>query len=299
MVATNQPSDELVRELYARFGLAYYHSEVLHRGLCIILAMSALPRRDLITRPRVEEKLAQTFSLTLGDVVRELAGRIPEKYSTQLEQALGTRNFLAHHFWFERAHLMFGADHIDRLIAELDGYTELFSRLDAETSRWFEARHRELGLTDSVLQECMTRILSGQSEEPLPGKDIVRELQKKLMRRQRLVRVWEFTLPQGGKPLIFETEEGSLWQLCDVGLGWTRFDKVEANWVEHPAIKPYLPADIVPRPKDTKPWEYEFGLRGGAVLWVKTGKHERTFRWGLRTKKRGTEQIAQANGETA
>lgn len=72
MVATNQPSDELVRELYARFGLAYYHSEVLHRGLCIILAMSALPRRDLITRPRVEEKLAQTFSLTLGEVVREL-----------------------------------------------------------------------------------------------------------------------------------------------------------------------------------------------------------------------------------
>ena len=156
MVVINQPSDEHVRELYARFGLAYYHSEVLHRGLCLILAMSTLPRRDLITRPRVEERLAQAFSLTLGDVVRELPGKIPQEYSAQLEQALDARNFLAHHFWFERAHMMFRSDHIDRLIAELDGYTELFSRLDAETSRWFEGRQHELGVTDDVVQECMT-----------------------------------------------------------------------------------------------------------------------------------------------
>lgn len=40
MVVTNEPIDDLVREMYARFGLAYYSSEVLHRGLCIILAMS-------------------------------------------------------------------------------------------------------------------------------------------------------------------------------------------------------------------------------------------------------------------
>jgi len=290
MVDSNQPTDDLVHELYARFGLAYYHSEVLHRGLCIILAMSVLPRRDMITRPRVEERLAQAFSLTFGEVIRDLSGRMPEQYAAQLEKAQDVRNFLAHHFWFDRAHLMFSADDIHTLIAELDGYTQMFEKLDAETSQWFEGRRREFGITPDVLQKSLEEILSGESEEPLPNKEAVRELNGKLKRRQHLIRVWEYTMPEGGKPLIFETEGGSLWQLCDVGLGWTRFTQVQPSWVECPDVKQHLPADIDPRPKDAKPWEYEFLLRNGAVLWVKPGRRERTFHWGMRTKRRGSEK---------
>jgi len=290
MAVTDQPTDDLVREIYARFGLAYYHSEVLHRELCIILAMADLPRRDLITRPRIEERLAHAFSLTLGDVITTLAGKLPAEYSTRLEEVREKRNFLAHHFWFDRAHLMFRADHILELIDELDGYTKVFSRLDEEISEWFHERLHDLGLTDDILQDCLARILSGEGEDPLPGKYVVKERDKKLKRIQRLVRVWEFELPEGGKPLVFEMQDGTLWQLCDVGLGWTRFQNIEAHWVEHPAIQLYLPADITPRPKNAKPWEYEFKLKGGAALWVKPGKHPRTFHWGIRTKNARSEQ---------
>lgn len=53
----------------------------------------------MITRPRVEEHLANAFSLTLGQVITDLAGRIPAEYSTRLEEELREkRNFLAHHF---------------------------------------------------------------------------------------------------------------------------------------------------------------------------------------------------------
>jgi hypothetical protein len=290
MVVTNEPTDNLVREMYARFGLAYYHSEVLHRGLCIILAMSDLPRKDLITRPRIEEHLAHAFSLTLGNVITELDGKIPSKYSTKLAEVREKRNFLAHHFWFDRAHLMFRADHIQGLIDELDGYTEIFNRLDDETSAWCSARLTELGLTDAILQDCLTCILSGEGEEPLPGKDVVKERERKLKRKQRLLRVWEFELPEGGKPLVFEMQNGTLWQLCDAGLGWTRLQNTEPHWREHAAIQPHLPADITPRPKGIKPWEYEFKLKGGAALWVKPGRHPQTFQWGIRTKNKGTEQ---------
>ena len=31
-----EPDGELIRELYARFGLAYYESECLHRKLCFV-----------------------------------------------------------------------------------------------------------------------------------------------------------------------------------------------------------------------------------------------------------------------
>lgn len=291
----NHPHDGQIRELYAMFGLAYCQSECLHRELCMIFAESRLPPRDLITRPRVEERLAQAFSLTLGDVAAKLKGVLPAELYAELQTAVETRNFLAHHFWFERAHLMFEVGNISRLIAELDGYAGLFDRLDARIYTWAEPKRRELGLTEKVVQASLRRILAGESDEPLPDRQTVRELEKKLSRRQRLIRVWEFTLDDGRKPLIFELADGSLWQLSDVGLGWTRFKEVGPGWSEHPAVKPHLPADILPRPGPTRAWDYEFALANGAVLWVKPGRQKQTFKWGVRVPKGSAEQCAAAD----
>lgn len=289
---TDQPDDDLIRKLYARFGLAYYQSECLHRGLCIILAWSGLPSRDLITRPRVEERLAQAFSLTLGDAAAKLEGVVPAELTGEIQQAVDTRNFLAHHFWFERAHLMFSVIDVRQLIAELDSYAEMFDRLDARVSDWSRLIHQRLGLTDEVLEESLRRTLAGESDEPLPGRQTVRELEKKLGRRQRLIRVWQFALDDGRKPLIFELADGSLWQLSDVGLGWTRFHAIGPDWTEHPAIKPHLPAEVLPRPQPAVPWDYEFTLAKGAALWVKPGRQKQTFRWGVRAPKASVEPAA-------
>ena len=120
------------------------------------------------------------------------------------------RNFLAHHFWFERAHLMFSVENVRELIAELDDYSRLFDRLDAWVDECSKPKWQDLGVTDELLQETASRILAGESDEPLPEKQTVREWKKKLTRPQRLIRVWEFTLGDDRKPLIFELADGSL-----------------------------------------------------------------------------------------
>lgn len=279
----DEPDDDLIREMYARFGLAYYQSECLHRGLCIILSWTGLPSRDLITRPRVEEQLAWAFSLTLGDVVGKLKGVLPPELAGEVRAAVAKRNFLAHRFWFERAHLMLSTNNVRQLISELTGYAEMFDRLDARVSEWSQPTLQRLGLTEEVLQQSLERTLEGEAHESLPEKQAVKELEKKLGRWQRLIRVWEFSLEDGRMPLIFELADGSLWQLSDVGLDSTRFQEIGAGWTEHPTIKPHLPAEILPRPHHTAPWDYEFALSNGAVLWVKPGlQKEATFRWGLR-----------------
>jgi hypothetical protein len=178
--------------------------------------------------------------------------------------------------------MMFSEADVRQLIAELDEASELFQELDERVDGFFQTKRRELGLTDETLQEYLRKILSGQTEEPLPGRQEVRQTEKKLNRQQRLVRVWEFSLDDGGKPLIFEFADGSLWQLCDVGLGWTRFKEIGSDWTEHPVTRPHLPADITPRPTVSAPWDYEFQLGKGAVLWVRPGRQPKTFKWGVR-----------------
>ena len=81
------------------------------------------------------------------------------------------------------------------------------------------------------------------------------------------------------------------WLLSDVGLGWTRFKEVGPGWTEPPAVKRHLPADILLRPEPNGPWDCEFALANGAVLWVKPGRQKQTFRWGVRAPKKSAEHV--------
>ena len=143
-------------------------------------------------------------------------------------------------------------------------------------------------LTDNILQKYLHRILAGESEDPLPNIKSVREMEKKLSVRQQLIRVWEYNLEDARRPLIFELADGSLWQLSDVGLGWTRSQEIDPTWTEQPLIKPFLPAYILPRPKSNAAWEYEFALADGAILWVKPAPLKQAHKWGVRIRKKIT-----------
>jgi len=268
---------DLRRELFARFGSAYYHSECLHKELSNFLALSVFSGRNGITRPRIEERSAHAFSLSLGVVLDELRPLLSQGLLTGLEEAVKKRNFLAHYFWFERAHLMFTVPGIERMIEELDEMYAFFHELDEKCTQRFVQKRRELGITDEAVQSALDEGLSGEPMQPLLS-------QRKLKKQERIVRAWEFTLPDGRIPLVFETEDGCLWQLCDVGLGWTYYDSVKDNWRENNVISRYLPATLNPRPLGSDSWHYELKLSKGAVLWVRPGSRERTFKWGIRTK---------------
>ncbi|MDB5342473.1 MAG: hypothetical protein JWP89_850 [Schlesneria sp.] len=275
--------DDLVKDVYAHFGLAYYHSECLLRGACFLHAFRDMPARNLVTRPIVEEKLAYAFSLTLGEVVRDLESFLSAAEVIELGDAVKKRNFLAHHFWFERIHLMYVPGGIQTLVDELNEYTEVFMRADANLSKKYTPTLESFGMTEEVVQASKERILSGEFEEPLPDRDELRAVGKKLGRVQRITHVWEAT-SHSAKPLIFEFDDGTLWQLSHIGLGPTHFRRVEDNWIEHPAVQPHLPADIIPRPKNAKHWEFDFMLRDGAKFWVRPNAQGGTFMWGVNTK---------------
>jgi hypothetical protein len=266
---------ELIKEVFARFGTAYYESEVLHRGLCNVYALATFDKPESITRPRIDEKLIYAYSLTLGQVIKESKYLFPAEIQDLLDLALSKRNFLAHHFWFERNHLMFDEQGLLQLQKELIDFTEFFDELDKKISSFFQPFLQKFGITDEMIQEIYERLLQGEQNEVL----ISQRVPKK---QERVVKVWDVEVNSGLITQVFETDDGNLWQLADVGLGWSRFSKPESHWKINEKFQKYLPVNINPRPFISESWNYEFHLTKGAVFWVKPGKREKSYTWGIK-----------------
>jgi hypothetical protein len=271
-----EAQEELIKEVFAQFGAAYYHSEVLHRGLCNFYALATFDKVEDITRPRVEEKFAIAFSLTLGQVVEKTKELFPSDLQQRLEGVLDKRNYLAHHFWYERCHLMFSERGLFELCRELLELTNLFNELDEVITEYLRPRRQAMRITDELIQELLDKLIAGEPDVPLMSKRLLRK-------QERIVRVWDVKVGENLITQIFETEDGCLWQFCDVGLGWTRFEKPASDWIINAVLQKYVPVNVNPRPLITGPWNYEFSLAKGAVLWVKRGKRERSYSWGIRT----------------
>jgi hypothetical protein len=280
-IASKDPLNELIREVYAQFGLAYYFSECLHRELCNVYALLTFKDSKDATSPRIEEKLAYSFSLTLGQVIRETKNIFPSELHQRLTSALEKRNYLAHRFWFERIHLMYSESGLIEIHQELLGLSNLFSSLDEEISRYLKSKQEAFGITDDLIEQSLDELLAGEAIDPPIS-------QRRFRKRERIVRVWDVEVSEGLIAQIFESEDGCLWQFCDVGLGWTHFEKPEVSWKINETIQIYLPANVKPRPTTSEPWNYEFVLTKGTVLWVKRGKREQSYSWGLKTLTRGT-----------
>lgn len=260
-----RPTSDDVKEVYARFGRAYYYAEVLHRGLCNFYSLSQIPPTGPVTRTRVEEHLRTAFESTLGQLIARLEVKLPASLLQRLTVALERRNFIAHHFWYERIHMMSSPSGIEAVVAELSQDTELFCEVDTEIGKLSEPLLSRIGITLEHLTMALNEMLGGNDLEPLHG-------QRKPKRQETIVNVFDVPTKSGQTILIFQTEDGSLWELCDAGLGWSAYDKVDSSWPKAQKFTNLLPAKINPRPKVLAPWTFEIQFGLNANLSVQPGK---------------------------
>lgn len=276
MLIMSEPNEELIKEVYARFGLAYYHSECLHRELGNTYSFLTFWNSSHITTHRAEEKMAYAYSLTLGKLVDELKSLLSEDLYKRLDFAVEKRNFLAHHFWYERIHKMYTEDGILSLIDELAELASLFDSLDEEVQAYFSGRWEELGITPDLLKTILEQMVaSGEPVLALPNN-------RKLQKIEEIINVWNVPINKNGTTLVFQTVDGCLWQLCDVGLGWTRFSEVDSDWKVNEKIQKFLPVKFNPRPKNSQSWNYEFDFGKDIFMWVKKNDIDKSFKWGIK-----------------
>ncbi len=228
-----------------------------------------------MTRPRLEEKIAYSYFQTFGQLVHELEAEVPKDLFRKLTTVCEKRNYLAHRFWFEQAGSMTTATGIGEMIAMLGEMQDQFEKVDSEVEELYVPKLHEIGVTNEDLQESFEKVLRNEdTNQSLSQRD--------LRKQESLVRVWQIGMTKDSHVLVFETKDGCLWQLCDVGLGWTNVTKPESEWQENEQIARYLPANTNPRPDKTQPWSYDLLLGNKAAILVRPGRRARSYQWSLR-----------------
>jgi len=165
MIDPNQPLDSRsaeVREVYAYFGLVMYSAQCLERELSLVLTVAFKPRPR--TRPDFDELLERRYRKTLGALVAEL--RKAEKGDAELEgdlvAALEKRNWLAHHYFWDRAGKFMTSNGRYSMMEELklinDEFSALDKRLSQVTTRW----RKKVGITDEIIDAEMRKLAETQ-----------------------------------------------------------------------------------------------------------------------------------------
>ena len=119
--------NDLVRDVYAHFGLAIYKAQVLEHGLANAMTYASKVAGRLPTLDEYDAFLESKFEKTLGALINDLKGHVCVDPGLQgtLSTALKKRNWLAHHYFRERPQTFMSDRGCATMIAELESARSL------------------------------------------------------------------------------------------------------------------------------------------------------------------------------
>jgi hypothetical protein len=155
---------DIVRDTYARYGLAMYQAQVLEHGIVNAMVYARLPDRHRITRGEIEAFMGRKFERTLGALLRELerCDRVP-RLAADLARALRMRNRLAHEYFRERAVTFMTNEGCLTMIQDLQRCQALFGDVATRLGDLVRPIGERFGITeDAVAAACETMIADAE-----------------------------------------------------------------------------------------------------------------------------------------
>ena len=153
--------DDLVRDVYAHFGLALYNAQVLEHGLVNAIVFASKVAERLPTLADFDALLGSNFERTLGGLIRELSNQVPvdPMLAELLKSALARRNWLAHHYFRERAVTFMNETGCTSMIAELQSAQELFRQADVALAQVVRPLFVHIGVTDRKIDAYVAEVI--------------------------------------------------------------------------------------------------------------------------------------------
>jgi hypothetical protein len=152
--------NELVREVYAHFGLAIYEAQVLEHGLANAMLLARMAAGKLPTLADFDAFLEARFKKTLGSLIKDLSNHIAVDAGLEgmLAAALEKRNWLAHRYFRERSETFMSDRGCATMIAELESAQALFHEADEALEGVTKTFAAKVGVTDARLEAMVAEI---------------------------------------------------------------------------------------------------------------------------------------------
>lgn len=149
--------DQHIKEVYAYFGVAVFHAQVLEYGIINAMVILRFPERDRITRQDIDVFMADEFRQTLGKLIRHLKGRtvLPTGLEEVLSEALRTRNWLCHNYFRERVDEFMTFEGRRTMIVELEKSRDLLRQADCDLSALVMPLAEQYGLTPAAIDAAV------------------------------------------------------------------------------------------------------------------------------------------------
>jgi hypothetical protein len=171
----NYDKSDHCKEVFAHFGLAYYQSSVIESGIANTLLygeflMGWKQRLEVDGRSCFDRKVYEAefdayikaqFSLTLGNLLKRLdqVVGIPIDLEVMIVEAKRLRDFLAHHYYRERAKDFVTREGRDRMINELAEMREKFEAIDQRIQALTAPIIKALDLRQDVLEKYTSEFI--------------------------------------------------------------------------------------------------------------------------------------------
>ena len=156
-------SIEHIKEVYARFGSAFYQAQVLEQGIVnALIVVDLIPSRRHLTRSQsewgmaVDEFMGRHFEHTMGRLLRDLRSVtvIPADLEGLLRDALEKRNWLAHSFFRERAIEFLTSNGREQMLFEVDACRVVFESADEALENIVGPLRRAAGITEEIIEQA-------------------------------------------------------------------------------------------------------------------------------------------------
>ena len=149
------PEDEQCRDVYAYLGVAAYFAQCLEKSLCNFLLFHNVLTKGNVTLKTVDPVEKAIHKKTLGQLLREVKPVVQfddPAGEALVDKALDRRNFLLHHYFWERAVEFQSANGRVKLLAELSDLRVLFQRADELAKALARKAGKAVGVSDELLQ---------------------------------------------------------------------------------------------------------------------------------------------------
>lgn len=163
---SNEP-DATEADVFTQYGYCMYMAAALEGGLAnaaLQLEFLSEMKKNFESGKKPDKaKVDKDFDafidkqhgLTMGQILKKIKGRdeLSAETKKRIEDALAKRNYLAHHFWRERAEDFEIKNKYAELAEELKENCELFESITKELHDALRTDREKLGITDERIEE--------------------------------------------------------------------------------------------------------------------------------------------------